>query len=539
MTLKFAHTILLALSGGAFCSALAAQPSDSIGWTSISYLKQTEAWLGSENAAGLNVLSLPHISAVEVYAGKENGKFVNYYQSGNSFEFGARAESFYRLNPKVVFYGQMEYSHFSGKSMAGSVFIDPEDAPFDIVEYTDDNRGDKTLENYHLAGAVSARLSERINVGAKVDYTAANYAKQKDLRHVNKLLDMYLTAGMTFRLSPRMEVGANYYYRRRTEGLLLNMYGTTDKVYNSLISYGGFFGKVEQFGENGYTKENEEKPLFDEYHGGTLQLTWNILPGLRLFSEAGYKTRNGYYGKKSPSTVVYSKHDGDRFFYNGSLSWQRHQTLHNLHATFRRETLNNHENIYRYDNEGGGLNNVGYYGTLDTTEKTCWNIDAAYTGHFNVTDGCPAWVLQGGVSYFNRELTASVYPYYRKQDMHRLTSHLCGERNLQKGRNMYSFLLGGAFATGGGTPLQDGLYATETESQSAPASMGLYLHREFEYLTCKQVKGEAGFKYARPIGSKGMKGYTSLRYALTKAFGTGQLDGSSRHQVTWTLGCTF
>ena len=145
-----------------------------------------------------------------------------------------------------------------------------------------------------MVGAVSADLSKKITIGGKVDYTAANYAKQKDLRHVNKLLDMNVTVGVSYLLNKQIELGANYYYRRSTEGLLLDMYGTTDQIYNSLISYGSFFGVMEQFGENGYTKEGEEKPLFNEYHGGALQLKWHILPKLQFFNEFAYKSRSGY-----------------------------------------------------------------------------------------------------------------------------------------------------------------------------------------------------------------------------------------------------
>ncbi|ADV43134.1 DUF6850 family outer membrane beta-barrel protein [Bacteroides helcogenes] len=524
---------------GTSCSTLVAQTSHDIRWGNIAYLRQTEAWLNSENAAGLHALSIPRISTIEVYANKQNGKFVNYYQSGNSFEFGAQAESFYRLNSKTVFFGEVNYHNFFGKDMGGSYFINPNDAPFDIVEYTDSNRGDKSLEKYQLTGAVSIDLSPKISMGGKVDYTAANYAKQKDLRHVNNLLDMNLTAGIIYRLSKRVELGANYYYRRSTEGLLISMYGTTDRVYNSLISYGGFYGIVEQFGDNGYTKKNEEKPLFNEYHGGTLQLKWYILPKLQFFNELAYKSRNGYYGKKSPGTVIYSEHNSGILSYKSILSLQGQKDLHCLHIGFQRESLANAENIYRYDNEGGGKTNVNYYGTLDTTNKTIWSLDAGYTGNLEVTNGCPAWTVKGTFSYFSRNLTASVYPYYRKQRLHTTTFHLSGERNICRKKDMYSLYIGGTYASGRGSVQKDGTYTTPTESQSTPKSMTTFLYREFEFLTNKRIKGEASFKYARSIGGKGLTGFTSLHYGMTKAFGIVYLEGDRHHEITWSLGCTF
>ena len=148
--------------------------------------------------------------------------------------------------------------------------------------------------------------------------------------------------------------------------------------------------------------------MFNEYHGGALQLKWHILPKLQFFNEFAYKSRSGYYGKKSPATVVYSEHESDILSYNGTLTLQERKNLHSLHIDFQQETLNNFENIYRYNNEGGGINNVDYYGTLDTTDKTTLNLSAEYRGNFLVTDGCPAWVAKGSFFLFQQR----TYSFY-------------------------------------------------------------------------------------------------------------------------------
>ena len=101
--------LLFTLLSGAICSVFAVQYSDSIGWKNLPYIKQSEAWLNSENAAGLHTLSIPRITTAEVYVDKQNGGFIDYFQSDNSLEFGAQVESFYRLNSKVVFYGKVDY----------------------------------------------------------------------------------------------------------------------------------------------------------------------------------------------------------------------------------------------------------------------------------------------------------------------------------------------------------------------------------------------------------------------------------------------
>lgn len=110
-----------------------------------------------------------------------------------------------------------------------------------------------------------------LSLGARVDYTAANYAKYKDLRHKNKLMDLSATAGLTVPVASWLTVGADYRYHRSNESVTFGVYGKNDKVYKSLISYAAFMGRVEQFGNSGYTDKSREMPLFDEGHGAGVQ----------------------------------------------------------------------------------------------------------------------------------------------------------------------------------------------------------------------------------------------------------------------------
>ena len=71
--------LLFTLLSGAICSVFAVQYSDSIGWKNLPYIKQSEAWLNSENAAGLHTLSIPRITTAEVYVDKQNGGFIDYF----------------------------------------------------------------------------------------------------------------------------------------------------------------------------------------------------------------------------------------------------------------------------------------------------------------------------------------------------------------------------------------------------------------------------------------------------------------------------
>lgn len=535
----YSKVLVISMIAGAFCSGLSAQHSDTVCWKTIEQVQQSNAWLSSENAAGLFALPSIHLSVAEGYATKGNGGFVNYDSSDNSLCLGANTESYYRLNSKVALYGLLDYYNFTGKNMAGSYLINPEDAPFNIVEYSDDNRGKKEMDHYHLAGAAGVELSDRLVLGGKFDYTVANYGKMKDLRHKNELMDMVAGLGVIWRTASRLNLGVNVVYRRRVEGVLLDMYGKTDKTYISLIDYGAFFGKKEQFGENGYTSDGEEKPLTDTYYGGSLQADWEITPRWQLFNEISLRTRDGYYGKKSPSTVVFSNHDGFELYYKGSLAFKSDKSNHIFEWNAQYKTVNNKENIYRYDNEGGGLTNVNYYGELDTSDKKQLVLQAAYTGYTGLKNGAPAWITKGGLGYYNSDVTASMYPYYRTRQLHWYSVNVAVERVIYGKKDACTLHIGSEYQKGGGTPYEDKMYVSSATSGNIPHSMSLYLMQEYEYLTKARIKGEAGIKYARRLNDNGLKAHISLLYGYTKAFDVTHLQGGNLHELQLTVGCTF
>lgn len=528
------------LAGGAYSSAFAAPAvPDSSEWREIRHIRELNPWLGSGNAAGLLTVAAPKLSEARLYADKGNGSWVDYYQSPNSLKMGAQAESFYPFSPSVVLYGKVDYSSFTGKDMGGSYFIDPTQTPFDMVEYADDNRGTKKLETYSLNGGVGAELSQELSAGADVSYTSANYAKQKDLRHVNELLDMRVSAGLLYKLHPDFHIGANYGYRRRVEGLSLDTYSQSEEIFYTLVSYGAFLGSREAFGENGYTKENEDKPLIDEYHGGALQMDWRLSGRVNLFCEFGYQWRSGQYGTKSPSSVVYSEHNSGVLSCNSALSVVQGKNKHLFRLSYNREMLHNSENIYRYESEAGGKTDVAYYGSLDVAEHAKRRVTADYTAYIGERHGAPVWITHVSLDHYRREQIASRHPYYRLQRLHTSALRLAFERNFTGKRDSYNIRLGGGYGFGGGDRNIDGTYATPSADQPPPRTMDTFLLHEFEYLTARQVNGEVAFQYARQVGGKGLRLFGSLSYGITRALEAEYVPGHSRHGIRLVLGCAF
>lgn len=423
--------------------------------------------------------------------------------------------------------------------MTGSYFIDPTQTPFDLLEFTEDNPGDKQLETYHLAGAVGTAFSRRFSGGLKMDYTAANYTKRKDLRHTNALMDMTLTAGLSCRLAERLTVGVNYAYRRRNESLLLSMYGTTDKLYYTLVDYGAFFGKRELFSDTGYTKEDEAKPLFDAYHGGSLQFSWRIGTRWEWFNEVGFRMRDGFYGEDSPATVVYSTHTGKSLTYKGQLVYVGLRNTHTLLVEAARHRVENRENLYDFRNDDVGINYYVYLGDAEVGTRTQQHAALQYTGRFGLEQGVPCWRLDLKWAYDRREQKAVNYPDYRRQDLAWWQLSASLERNLRSGRNLFTAGVGLGYGTGSGDRMEEGRYPTSNEVETLTHTLDGLLLRDYEYHTAPRMTAGAKVRYARQIGEKGVRGYVELNYDFCKAFHTTALDRAMRHVLSLQIGANF
>ena len=531
----------LTVLGGILCPpGLAAQDSSG-SWRDFDCVRGSEVWLTGYNASGLFRLpeAVQRISFAQVSAIKNNGDFVNFYQSNNSYTFGAQTESFYRMSPKVVVYGKMEYRNFTGQNMGGAAFIDPYYHLFNFIEVSQKNTGEKNFERYHLVGAVGARITSRFSMGAKIDYLAANYTKHKDLRHENNMLDLTATAGAAFSLNV-LDLGVNYIYRRSVESIKFQRFGTTDLLYSNLIDFGAFYGRTQLFGESGYTR-TEKTPVFNQFQGVALQLKWNIRSNLTLFNEFSYLLRSGYYGNASAGNnlICYSEHDGNEMAYSGVVSLSQNQNQHLLSLNFRQEQLSNFENIYRRENDPeAGRTTIVYYGNNKVLDRTRMTAGIEYTGRLQIEDYCPKWEFKAGGNYTNRAQTVSLFPYYRKQDIFFWNAYLKADRRITVRKNQYGMALGLLYGAGGGNMNTDGLYATPSEDSRQPYSSEYHLQNEYEYLTAGRVTINMGVSYARMIRPK-VRGYVRLVYEFTNALQVEHLAGSQFHGVQLSVGCGF
>ena len=498
----------------------------------------SDPWLSSPNAAALTRYAFSNMGMAELSLTKGKGGFVDFSGSPDVLSVDASVESFFRLNSRAVVYGSMSYTNFSGHDMAGSAFISRH-LPFDIVEDSLTNTGTKHQDTYRLIGGLGYDLYKGFSLGARLDYTAANLAKYKDLRHKNKLMDLDLTAGFYLPLSlggrSSLSLGANYLYHRTTESVQFSTYGKNDKVYNSLVSYANFMGHLEQFGMNGYTDKSREMPLVSDYNGVGVQLLFSPITShsslityhFSFFNAFSYAHRRGYYGRRSPYTITYADHESDIYHYDAQLSARTARgSRFALDLSLNAENLRNDAANYRELKNDQGATYYEYYTPVKTANKLWTDGTIAFTAelgnlksHLRGEVGgslLPLWLFHLGLNWHHREQTAYVYPFARRQNIssHEPFVSLC--RNIAAARKSsayWTFALDFSFLKGSGEPFEDFTYQAPSDKQELPPTMDAYLWREYTWLTAAQyhIGGSAAYSFIMP----GPKLRTFVRFSLS------------------------
>ena len=493
LTKKLTYIALLFL---VCCNTIAAQ--DSLLLRDYHFIQQSSPWLTQRNAAALTQALYNHknIAQTELSLSHASGKLTDISGSPSVTDLLAAIESYYRISPHTVVYGALSYDNFSGSDMAGSVFMQDR-LPFDIVEDSLTNLGRTHRDTYQLTGALSYSFSPKLSIGLRMDYTAGNYAKYKDLRHKNKLMDLKITAGVltTFNIQhSTLNIGADYTYKRRTESLSFNTYGKNEKVFKSLIDYGALMGNVEQFGNEGYTDKTNEMPLFEDGHSGSLQLSLDQGP-FSVFNALTYSYSTGYYGRKSPYTITYTDHDRNVFAEHMRLSYEKGATRALLDIRYQHEKLQNRINTYRGLTNANGATHYEYYDAAESADKRWRNLDVDYTMYLGIRQELPTWTITAGYHWQQRDITAYLYPYYRQQQLrtHEVTASVA--RNIMLSKGVWNIMVKGGYQKGSGAPYSDGTFVTPSGKQPQPATMETLLWRDYHYLTAPQFSIGLQAKY--------------------------------------------
>ena len=517
--------------------------ADSVLLRNSAFVTDADPWLPGGNAAALTRWRRDNLSWATLRADYGYGGFVNYNESSRELRAAADVRSVYRLSKRTVGYGRISYENAGLHNMTGSVFIAPERYPFNIVEDSLTNAGKVHQDTYHLTGAIGVDIGQGLALGGRADFTAANAAKYKDLRHKNKLMDIDASLALYWPVARWLNLGANYRYMRHSESVAFSTYSSNDITYKSLIEYGGMMGNAEQYSSsstNGLTTSGTERPLFYDGHGYGLQAELRLAPGLTWTGTWDMAYLKGYYGKDTPYDIVYMHHYTHRYLFTTRLQYHAGRSLHHLDASIENEKLRNFQNQYRISTNEHGAQYYEYFQPLRTADKVWVNTHIGYTGYFGLKGETPAWLLQGGACIAYRKLTADNYPFYRRQHWTSTEGYLSVARNILLRKGLLTLELGGAYLKGKGTPYDDGSFITPSDKQSQPDEMTAFLYREYAALLAPQYTLRTAVQYAFIFPTTRLRTYVRADFNYRHCnVGNDFLQGTMHWKAGLTLGVYF
>lgn len=466
--------------------------------------EQRNAWLTSGNAAALVTLKDSTIAQASLGYRHEGGALRTLSEGRRVNSVNADVRSYYRLSPSIVAYGSMTYDYSNGTNAAGSMlFPSLELKPFDLIDDSISNAGDKRKETFRASGAIGWTAWRNISVGARVDYTAGTYAKHRDLRHSNTLMDLNTRLNAFLSLPDNSAIGVGFVYRRRTETMLFKTYGTTDRIYSTLIDYANHQGEVEMFGTEGFTDGNRELPLLSEYVGFTAQGAWN-----RLFADMTYTHQTGYYGRQSQYTASHEQHCGDAFMLHLRYDLARNtQRLLWIDAIMTTEQLTSERENYRKTttSDGTAATYYEYFQPTKMADKAQTYGTAAVTAYWKPAGAIFLWHVKGGVNYWTRRQTAYVFPDTYTAKRHVIAPFITAKHGiLTHNSSLWTAQLGCSLLTG----------------------------------SAEQFAANAALAYEMPVQGTQVRPSLTLSYDFRTATG-GDMKGLTRNVVSLTAAATF
>ncbi len=516
-----------------------------IGGSSLSaqkrFLYKERILLGNVGIAeGNNSAFLQNIQDSILFTAKLNstlgiGSFVNYYEADKSHCTKFSTNSYNRINDKIVVYGLASYLNEQRKNAGGSSFLNPEIMPFDFIEKDKSTKGNSKVETYHLVGAMSYSMLPKFDMGLKIDYATTSFAKFKDMRNLNDILNLKANTGIALQFLKHNKIGLSYTYKRYIEGLMVMQEGDFTISHYALVNKGLFMGLMHLYGENGILSIDKKRPWVAIANTLGMQY-YGKLGNIKLFVSCSYEKEKGHFGNKGNKSVMFYKHN--RNTYSGQLKIvQTGKISHIFKAKAKCEELKNKEQLYSETTSSGGMTKVAYYGENEIFERNQTHLSLQYDCLWGNTFLQAPWHLMFAYEYNKRESSANYYPFYRKQiiDWHKV--ELGVTRLLQIKNTDFAVAFSTAFRGGDGGVLQDGNFLNSTISASPPDYLNQNLEIEKDYLTAQRCTPKIMLRAERNI-KRNIRAFGELSGTYTKIFNTKMLKGNYK-TIGLSVGVVF
>lgn len=499
----------------------------------FSDLQRKQTWTDSYNSAGLHFIDFQNSSYIETYFGKNDGPFVKYYESDNSYNYGIRTASYSKIN-NVTFFGKVDYNNFLGQEMTNSGLIYPERY---LVTVAGDRPTEKRKESYKLTGGFSVPVVNDLRFGLQINYETANAAKMKDLRHKTDLLDFEVTGGLAYSVGS-FNIGANYYYRKFHENVAFSKVAEDEVQYQGYVYKGLWFGLMDTWSDDAL---NINRSFVDILNGGSIQVEY-IRDNFRFHNELTYKYQDGVTGPGTDRAYTFS--ETSIYEYKGIAQLEGDNIRHYLRLKTKYEDAINYDNVTNQEIIGG-ITTIYQYGRNKASSRRKFDMNALYELALGTLKCNPEWNISLGYNYTSISTISSlITPFYFTQDIRVQSGYGKVNKNFMFQKGMIDVNLTGGFSNGLGTKLKQKRIAGASEQITEdiiPSQNVDLLNREYEFLTSNKLFGEVGFRYSKFVffGKNPSAMYLDVKYSFTKASDIIYHSGSNAGIFNLAIGYSF
>lgn len=475
-------------------------------------IERRNPWNAGTNVTGIMMDSVT-TSYAELYGNNRHGDFHNSYEAAQSVSGGAIAKSITHLKGYSLT-GSFSFDRTSGKKMSGSMFIHPGFYPIDILEFTP---GSKDLQIYAFMGGIATDISPHWRLGGKIDFSAANYSKRKDLRHTNYRLDLTVAPGVMYH-SGELAVGFSYLFNKNSESVKAEVIGTAETSYDAFLDKGLMYGTYEAWNGSGiHLNESGINgfPVKELSHGAALQLQWKD-----FYGDMEYMHASGSAGERE---TIWFKFPTHRITSHVSYRFKQGNKEHFLRLNLEWTHLVNHESVLGKET-ANGVTTTHVYGSNRIFEKQVFSANPEYeliSPRIELRAGSELSVV--------KSLVTQIYPYIASEKMLRSRTYISGA--LHTGRCYLKTVV--CFSTGSFTE-KSRTAETTTEPGAPPYRLTDYYKLQNEYATATHATLQLGLRYHF---NKGI--YAEIRGSYTHGFNLSYIAGASRWNETLKLGYTF
>ena len=456
-----------------------------------------------------------------VYGGYEAGGYHPAFAPESLWKAGAKAQETYH-GDITSYTGSFSFEQVEGKGMFTSMFLEPGYFPVDVLEFTP---GDKTRQTYKLNGGFVTQLDDFV-FGVKADYTAANYAKRKDIRHTTYGMDLQLEPTFGFVDYDDPEDGQSgsvaYIFRKRTETIDAEQVGAaTDQSYYAFLDKGMRYGTWQVWDGDGIHLDEAGVgvlPVREFTHGIAEQLQTGALgysAGLKFLWKHGTVGEKGY---------EWFKYRGQTYSTWFEKTWESGHSLR-LDFDFEYDRL---KEAVLDKVSSGGITTPTIYAYNKVSDRSWATLDLTYAVRFQ--EGRLKRlraVLHGGAW---SEESYLMYPYEDKTNRYNCMATALAD--FRFGPVDMNLRVNGGI----GTWKDQGLLGGTDEVESVPYRLEGDWLRKMEYFST----GKLGAGLTLTYHMKAVQGlYLQAEGTWLHGFGIDLLPGADRWSSTMRIGYDF